>query len=542
MKNLKNVIAMKKLSIIFLLCVTCIQLFAVVPVIPLPQKYSEQRGSFKFNEETALMLTAGSAELQSVFDWWKDFMEENYGINLKSVEGKRTANIIQCTLEPTIKDDAGYQLKVSRSVIRIVAKKPIGVFYAFQTLRQLLPAQCTEGNQSISIPCVKIEDHPAFSYRGLMLDVSRHFISKEELKRYIDLMAFHKLNVLHWHLTDDQGWRLEIKKYPKLTKVGSVRPKTIIGHMWNKPTDWDTEAYGGYYTQEDIREIVSYAQKRYVEIIPEIEMPGHCVAALAAYPEYSCSGGPFEVEGRWGVFNDIYCTKESTFQFLQDVLDEVVDLFPSKYIHLGGDESPRVRWENCVNCQRRMKEEGLKTEAELQTYFMNRIESYLSTKGKCIIGWDEILEGGIPQRATVMSWRGEKGGIQAARKGYHVIMSPNSCMYLNKHQLNPKTEKIGIRQCLYLKHVYSYHPVPSVLNAKEASYILGVQANLWTEYLVNRTQIDYCLFPRLGAVAEIGWTEQSKKDYDDFCARLKHVKMHYNRLNVEYCRDIYEPK
>lgn len=347
------------------------------------------------------------------------------------------------------------------------------------------------------------------------------------------------MNILHWHLTDDQGWRIEIKKYPKLTTVGGYRKKTIVGYMWDNPTEWNTKRYGGFYTQEDIKEVVAYAKKRFVEIIPEIEMPGHSVAALTAYPEYSCTGGPFEVEGRWGVFNDIYCTKESTFTFMQDILDEVVELFPSSYIHLGGDEAPRIRWKNCVHCQERMKQEHLTKEAELQTYFINRIENYLNTKGKKIIGWDEILEGGILQRATVMSWRGEKGGIHAAKAGYDVIMSPNIYMYFNCLQSKVNEKKIGNpNRVITLEKVYNYHPVPEVLSADEAKHIKGVQANLWTEYMSALDEMEYMLYPRVAALSEVAWSKKENKDYGRFCTRLESIRRHYDVLGVDYCKKI----
>ena len=309
--------------------------------------------------------------------------------------------------------------------------------------------------------------------------------------------------------------------------------------MWDNPTEWNTKRYGGFYTQEDIKEVVAYAKKRFVEIIPEIEMPGHSVAALTAYPEYSCTGGPFEVEGRWGVFNDIYCTKESTFTFMQDILDEVVELFPSSYIHLGGDEAPRIRWKNCVHCQERMKQEHLTKEAELQTYFINRIENYLNTKGKKIIGWDEILEGGILQRATVMSWRGEKGGFHAAKAGYDVIMSPNIYMYFNCLQSKVNEKKIGNpNRVITLEKVYNYHPVPEVLSADEAKHIKGVQANLWTEYMSALDEMEYMLYPRVAALSEVAWSKKENKDYGRFCTRLESIRRHYDVLGVNYCKKI----
>lgn len=532
---------MKKIFYIltlFFVWSNCLQ--AMSPLIPMPQKCVEKKGNFTINEKTVITLPEESESLCNAVSFWNDLFATAAGFRLKISTTTPKNNVIRCRLTDRISDTEGYKLQVSRSVIQIDARTPQGIFYAFQTLRQLLPPAIESNTRAKAdiqwnIPCVEIEDAPAFGYRGVMLDVSRHFIPKEDIKRHIDLLAFHKLNTLHWHLTDDQGWRIEIKKYPKLTSIGGFRQKTIQGYMWDNPTEWDTERYGGYYTQEDIREVVAYAQKRFVEIIPEIEMPGHAMAALTAYPEYSCSGGPFEVEGRWGVFNDIFCTKETTFTFIQDILDEVAELFPSTYIHLGGDEAPRIRWKNCVHCQNRMKEENLKTEAELQTYFINRIEQYLNGKGKKIIGWDELLEGGIPKRATIMSWRGEKGGIQAAQAGYDVIMSPNIYLYFNCFQSKDNGGWPGNpRRIITLEKVYNYHPVPDTLTPDEAKYIKGVQANLWTEYISTRKEMEYMLYPRVAALAEVGWSPEKNKDYENFLKRLEHIKAHYDALNLNY--------
>ena len=536
---------MRKQIISFVLLFCAVMAEASVSLIPMPQKCVEKKGHFTVNEKTVIALPDPKEETRISIAAWQDLFEKAAGFIPKVTTEKASSNVIRCVWNASLGEEA-YKLDVSPRQIRVEAQTAKGLFYAFQTLRQLLPP-AIEGSVRAegvewNIPCVSIEDQPSFSYRGMMLDVSRHFVNKEDVKRYIDLLAFHKMNVFHWHLTDDQGWRLEIKKYPKLTSVGAYRPKTIVGYMWDRPTEWDTKRYGGFYTQEEVKEVVAYAQKRFVEIIPEIEMPGHAVAALAAYPQYSCTGGPFEVEGRWGVFNDIFCTKEETFTFLQDILDEVVALFPSSYIHLGGDEAPRIRWKNCVHCQERMKQEHLTKEAQLQTYFINRIESYLNGKGKKIIGWDEILEGGIPQRATVMSWRGEKGGIHAAKEGYDVVMSPNVTVYLNNHQLGAN-DKIGIKKRLItLEKVYNYHPVPAELTKEEAAHVKGVQANLWTEYLTTPEEMDYSLYPRMAALAETAWSDPEKKNYAGFCTRLTDIKRHYDALGLAYCKKIYAKK
>jgi hexosaminidase len=408
-----------------------------------------------------------------------------------------------------------------------------------QTLRQLLPA-AIESSQTETVkwsaPCVEIEDAPAYSYRGIMLDVARHFEPKEFVMKFIDMLAYHKMNTLHWHLTEDQGWRIEIKQYPLLTKVSAYRNRTLVKRSQDpQKRVWDNSRHGGYYTQEDIKEVLAYAEKRFITIIPEIEMPGHAIAALAAYPQLSCTGGPFEVESTWGVFNDIYCPKEETFTFLENVLTEVADLFPSKYIHIGGDEAPKLRWHNCAHCQDMIKKEGLSDEHGLQSYFIKRIEKFLADKGKQIIGWDEILEGGLAPNATVMSWRGEEGGIAAAREGHDVVMTPHSHVYLDYYQADPKTQPLAIGGLLPLSKVYSYNPTPAVLTKEEAKHILGVQGNLWTEYLRTPESVEYMAFPRAAAIAETGWSPQGKKDYKDFKSRIIEQFKRYDAMGWHYC-------
>lgn len=532
---------MKRLFLFFSILLSPYLSQASVSIIPMPQKCVEKKGVFTINNETTIYLSDDNKDMRSAITLWNDLMATAAGFQLKLSSKPKSSNVIRCHINSSLSNEEAYKLTVLRASIKIEAKTPKGVFYAFQTLRQLMPP-AIEQNTKVEedfvwkVPCVVIEDTPSFTYRGLMLDVSRHFMPKEMVKRYIDLMSFHKLNTFHWHLTDDQGWRIEIKKYPKLTSVGGFRDKTIVGHAKDKPYKWEVQRYGGFYTQEDVKEVIAYAQKRFVEVIPEIEMPGHATAALAAYPEYSCSGGPFEVEGRWGVFNDIFCTKEATFEFMQNILDEVAALFPSMYIHIGGDEAPRIRWKNCVHCQQRMKQENLSKDAELQTYFVNRIEKYLSFKGKRIIGWDEIIEGGIPQRSTVMSWRGEKGGIHAAKAGYDVIMTPNTYLYLNHYQFDPKTEPLAFGGFTTLEKVYSYYPVPQALTSEEAKHIKGVQGNLWTEYITSGEQVEYMVYPRAAALSEVAWSKKESKDYENFYARLLDIKKHYDVMNLNYCK------
>ena len=537
---------MKRLITLCSLFLFAVSISATVSVIPLPQKCVEKKGTFTVNKETVIYLSVDNEEMRNAVAVWNDLMATAAGFQLEVMSTPRTSNVISCRLNNSLPSEEAYKLTVSSSAIRIEARAPKGVFYAFQTLRQLMPpaiespAKVTE-DVAWKVPCVAIEDAPAFSYRGLMLDVCRHFKTKEFVKRYIDLLAFHKLNTFHWHLTDDQGWRIEIKKYPKLTSVGGYRERTLIGHASRRPVQWKVERYGGFYTQEDIKEVVAYAQKRFVEVIPEIEMPGHATAALAAYPEYSCSGGPIEVEGRWGVFNDIFCAKEPTFEFMQDVLDEVIALFPSQYIHVGGDEAPKVRWKRCAACQNRIKQEGLPDEAHLQSYFINRIEKYLVSKGKKVIGWDEILEGNLSKSAMVMSWRGVKGGIQAAKNGHDVLMTPNTHCYFDRYQIDPKTEPLAFGGLVTLDKVYSYDPIPKELSAEEGKHIKGVQGNMWSEYIPTAEYAEYMAFPRAAALAEVGWTPVAKKDFKSFFERLTTLMKHYDVLGVNYCKD-YKPQ
>ncbi|MCB0703837.1 MAG: family 20 glycosylhydrolase [Saprospiraceae bacterium] len=409
----------------------------------------------------------------------------------------------------------GYILKINKASIDILANSDAGLFYGIQTFAQLLPVK----GQAPVLPYLEIVDWPSLSWRGLHLDVCRHFFPVAFVKKYIDQMSKYKLNTFHWHLTEDQGWRIEIKKYPKLTEIASTRKETILEKNFD-PYVGDGIPYSGFYTQEEIREIVAYAEERHVTIVPEIEMPGHSVAALTAYPEYSCMGGPFEVRTLWGVSLDTYCTTDETFQFLTDILDEVMELFPSKYIHIGGDEAPKTRWKACEKCQSRMKEQGLQTEEELQSYFIKRIEQHLISKGRSLIGWDEILEGGLAPEATVMSWRGETGGFEASKQGHDVVMTPGFAMYFDHYQGDPEQEPLAI--CCYtpLEKVYNYMPVSDRLEEAQRKHIIGVQANIWTEYIPTSDQVEYMAYPRALALSEIAWTPNDKKDWNSFLQRL----------------------
>src|SRR4030095_6565101 len=373
------------------------------------------------------------------------------------------------------------------------------------------------------------------------LDVGRHFMPVEFVKKYIDLLAYYKMNYFHWHLTEDQGWRIEIKKYPKLQEIAAWRDETLIGHYSDQPVQYDGLRYGGYYTQEEIKDVVKYAEDRFVTIIPEIEMPGHSQAALAAYPELACTPGPFKVATSWGVFEDVFCPYDTTFSFLQDVLDEVVSLFPSKYIHIGGDECPKTRWEHSAFCQALMKKEGLKNTHELQSYFIQRIEKYLNSKGKSIIGWDEILEGGLAPDATVMSWRGMQGGIDAAKAGHDVIMTPGDYCYFDRYQSEPSEEPLAIGGLLKLEKVYAFDPVPAELSSDEARHILGGQGNVWTEYIDTPEKVEYMVYPRAIALAEVLWTPSARKSWLDFTKRLTQHLDRLDGMHVNYAKLLNKP-
>jgi hexosaminidase len=410
----------------------------------------------------------------------------------------------------------GYKMVIGKRGIKIYFLNDSARIYAQETLVQLIFQYQASGK----IPCCEIVDYPVFAWRGMHLDCSRHFFTKEEIKQYINMLALHKMNVFHWHLTDDQGWRIEIKKYPNLTITGAWRNGSMVGPY--KDSVIDSIRYGGYYSQADIREVVNYAAAMMITVVPEIEMPGHSVAALAAYPEYACFPGHFETEKRWGVFEDVYCTKDSTLRFLEDILDEVCTLFPSKYIHIGGDECPKTRWKACPQCQARMRSLGLKDENELQSWFTSTIEKYLETKGKQVIGWDEILEGGLAPGAAVMSWRGEEGGIAAAKASHNVVMTPGKFCYFDHYQDTPVSkEPLAIGGYTSLENVYSYNPVPASLSAEESKYILGAQGNVWTEYITTFSQVSYMAVPRMCALAEVLWTYPSDRNIEDFKKRLE---------------------
>ena len=518
-------------------------------VIPLPQEVSlTQENPFKLNENVLIAYPENNALLQRNAEFLSEYIQQatNYAPKTKAIAaGEQVKNAIVLGLDPSIANKEGYVLTTTPEGININGQTENGVFYGIQTLRKSIPAEAKEA--TILIPAGEIKDEPRFSYRGMHLDVGRHFFPKEFMKKYIDLLALHNMNTFHWHLTDDQGWRIEIKKYPKLTEIGSQRSRTVIGR---NTQEYDNTPYGGFFTQEEAKEIVKYAQERYITVIPEVDLPGHMLAALAAYPEMGCTGGPYEVCPRWGIFEDVLCIgNDQTMQFLEDVMNEIIEIFPSKYVHIGGDEAPRTRWEKCPKCQARIKTEGLKAdknhtaEDRLQSYCMTRIEEFLNSKGRQIIGWDEILEGDVAPNATVMSWRGMEGGIKAAQLGHDVIMTPTSFCYFDYYQTaDTKDEPLGIGGYVPIEKVYSLEPVPAALTEEQSKHILGAQANLWTEYIHSSEHVEYMVLPRMAALAEVQWTQPEKKDFKDFTKRLARLMKFYQRDGFNYAKHVFDLK
>lgn len=506
-----------------------------IALLPQPTSIQINKGNFNLTENTKILLT--NSEFKNEVRLFNQFLKTNYGFELQVItNSKSLVNTIEIQKNISTNDaiDA-YKLNISSSQIQISSIGNIGIFYAFQTLQQLLPIQ---KSNIVTITSVEISDQPKYAWRGMHLDCVRHFFPTTFVKKYIDYLAMYKFNTFHWHLTDDQGWRIEIKKYPKLTEVGAWRNGSMIGHYSDQK--FDDKRYGGFYTQEDIKEIVAYAKERHITIVPEIEMPGHAVAALAAYPEFSCTGGPFEVGKIWGVLDDVFCPKDETFTFLENVLTEVMSLFPSEYIHIGGDECPKIRWKNCAHCQKRMKDENLKDAHELQSYFIQRIEKFVNQKGRKIIGWDEILEGGLAPNAAVMSWRGTEGGIAAAKQKHFVVMSPGSHCYFDHYQGEPKNEPIAFGGFTPVEKVYSFNPTPKELTSEEAKYILGAQANLWTEYIETPQHVEYMIFPRMLALSEVVWGTSNPTKFSDFQNRMiKHFDV-LEKKGINYSKSIFE--
>jgi len=509
-----------------------------INIIPQPANLNISLGSFKIEPETRIITQMDREDVVEVCEYFNAFIERASGYKLELVDDddvtSLSGDIVITTFNAdTTWGDETYDLKVQgESSVVLQAKTSSGLFYGIQTILQMLPPEILSDHPvegiDLEIPTAYIFDYPRFEWRGMHLDVGRHFFSKEFVKKYLDLMAMYKMNVFHWHLTEDQGWRIEIQKYPELTEVAAWR------------TEPDGSKYGGFYTQEDIREIVAYAAERKITIVPEIEMPGHCMSTLAVYPELSCTGGPFEVPTIWGVKKDVYCAgNEKTFEFLENVLLEVMELFPGEYIHIGGDEVPKTRWEKCPKCQARIRKEGLVNEQELQSYFIKRIEKFLIEHDRKLIGWDEILEGGLAPEATVMSWRGEEGGIEAAQMGHDVVMTPNDFCYFDHYQADPATQPKAIGGLTTLKDVYHYNPVPAELNEAEQEHILGAQGNLWTEYISTDEYAEYMAVPRMLALAEVDWTRESRIHWERFLRKLEHHFVRLAILDVNYCDAVF---
>ena len=515
-------------TILFLMLL-CIHNFnAQNSLIPLPKSIVNHSGSLTFTKKWTIVSSKSTKESTYLKDFLNDKFKMNVDIASQPVVGNLSIYLIE---NKKLKEDF-YSLNINKSVT-LEAKNGQGIFYAIQTLIQLI----NENEKIGSLPCLIIEDQVGdFSWRGMHLDCSRHFFSADFVKKYIDFIAMYKMNSFHWHLTDDQGWRIEIKKYPKLTSIGAWRNGSMVGAYSNQ--EFDGKKYGGFYTQKEIKEIVQYAKDRHINIIPEIEMPGHAVAAIAAYPELGCTGKQLEVEQKWGVFENVFCPKEETFTFLENVLTEVMELFPSKIIHIGGDECPKENWKRCSHCQDLIKKYNLKDEHGLQSYFIQRIEKFINSKGRKIIGWDEILEGGLAPNASVMSWRGFEGGIEAAKQHHPVVMTPGEFCYFDHYQGSPKNEPFAFGGHTTVEKVYAFNPVPKELTAQEKPFILGAQGNLWTEYILDSNHVEYMIFPRIAALSEVLWG--NKSSYDDFRKRLFNHFSLLDRLNIHYSKAIYE--
>lgn len=546
MNVLRNLFALSTAAFMLSSCGETKTVKADYDVIPKPQTVVTAEGTpFLLSARTRIVYPAGNVKLQKTAEFLAAYIKEATGyapVVTDNAKEKASGNIV-LSIDNAIQNPEGYKLQVNNEGVRIDAATEAGVFYGIQTLRKSIPADARDS--SIELAPVTIEDAPRFSYRGVHFDVGRHYFSVDFVKKFIDILALHNQNRLHWHLTEDQGWRLEIKKYPLLTEIGSKRKHTVIGH---NSGEYDGKPYGGFYSQEDVKEIVNYASDRFITVVPEIDLPGHMLGALAAYPDYGCTGGPYEVEGSWGVFDDVICAgNEQAMLFLEDVLSEVVELFPSEYIHIGGDECPKTRWKECPKCQARIKEEklavknGHSPEENLQSYVIRRMERYLNSKGRQMIGWDETLEGGLAPNATVMAWRGMQEGVEAANQGHDVIMTPTSYVYFDYYQTaDTQDEPIAIGGYLPLERVYSFEPIPSNLAADKQKHIIGCQANIWTEYIPTEQQVEYMLMPRVAALSEVQWSKADGKDYTNFLTRLPQLIDLYNREGFNYAKHVFD--
>jgi len=521
--------------------------------VPLPQTIQlSDSEPFILNDARGIAYPSATPELAKEAEFLASYIKEICGISLpinalpSQTDSRRRARVaphliilhIDNALQQSLGAE-GYSVSVSAKEINIKGASAAGVFYASQMLRKALPI-VNEG-EKITLPAADISDSPRFAYRGMLLDCARHFFSVDFVKHYIDLIALHQMNRFHWHLTDDQGWRIEIKRYPELTKIGSQRTWTVLG----KNSDvGDGTPYGGFYTQEQIREVIAYAAERHITVIPEIDLPGHMMAALTAYPHLGCVGKGYEVGHYWGVYKDILCAgNPQTLEFLYGVFEEICQLFPSQIIHIGGDESPRVRWENCPKCQQTIKANHLKNEAELQGWMTNKISAFLAKKGRRIMGWDELLDTGVDQNAVIMSWRGAEPGASAAKRGHDVVMTPTTHAYFDYHQTKDiEFEPRLIGGCVTVEKVYSFEPVDASLSATDAKHILGVQANLWSEYITCNNLAEYQVLPRMAALSEVQWMQPSQKDYKQFVERADRLRQLYEKLCINYARHIWRDK
>lgn len=565
---------MKSFKIFF--CLFCLQIWFVNPcnaqtanyqTIPLPKSIvSVDASPFVLDAKTKIIYSQSDGEeMRKNAEFLVDYIKDATRMNLvvEKFNGEITKKTIRLTLDKRLKAEA-YRINVSSELINVSGGSPSGVFYGIQTLRKSMPISQLNGSivsistshsnvvrnmsSKVIFPAVEIKDEPRFPYRGMHLDVCRHFFDIDFVKRYIDLLALHGINTLHWHISDDQGWRIEIKKYPLLTEIGSVRNRTVVG-KYNSGV-YDETPYGGYYTQEEIKEVVEYARDRHISIIPEIDLPGHTLAVLAAYPDLGCTGGPYEVCPDWGIFPDVLCLgNEKSYRFLYDVLDEIVELFPSKYIHIGGDEVPRDRWKNCGKCQAKIKEIGLESDSvftaedRLQTYCMARVAEYLSSKGRITIGWDEVLDGDAIENVIVMSWRGRETCLNAIKQGKDVVLVPTSHFYFDYYQTDDiENEPLSIGGYIPIEKVYSYEPVPQEISPQDACHILGVQANIWTEYIQTEEHLEYMVLPRMAALAEVQWLHPQQKKFDDFARRIGKLTNMYDFLGYNYSSRVFDIK
>lgn len=512
-------------------------------VIPMPHEIVAAQGSpFVLKSGVKILYPEGNAQMQRNAELLAEYLKTATGKDFAVEAGTEGKNAIVLALGVDNKNPEAYELKVAGEGVTVKGATEAGVFYGIQTLRKSLPVAV---GANISLPAVDIKDAPRFAYRGAHFDTSRHFFTVDEVKTYIDMLALHNMNRMHWHFTEDQGWRIEIKKYPKLTEIGSKRSETVIGKNSGK---YDGVPHEGFYTQEEAKEIVKYAAERFITVIPEIDIPGHMQAALASYPELGCTGGPYEVWKMWGVSEDVLCIgNDQSLKFLEDVFAELIEIFPSEYIHIGGDECPKVRWAQCPKCQARIKQLGLKSDAKhtkeerLQSYVISHVEKFLNEHGRQIIGWDEILEGGLAPNATVMSWRGEGGGIEAAKQHHDVIMTPNTYLYFDYYQSkDTDNEPLAIGGYLPVERVYSYEPMPKSLTPDEQKYIKGVQANLWTEYIPTFSHAQYMVLPRWAALAEVQWSAPEKKDYANFLSRLPRLIQWYDAEGYNYAKHVFD--